>query len=169
MILALDRTRLARIDGRHGITSGVKNARGQSRTARHSWSGGAASAGLSRVNARAFAAEFEQRPRAQADVFAGQKCDADRLESAPDRPGNSSHWRPPLRLEIVDRTRADRSGRRKLRDRPAKEGARRTALGGGDHRVTACRQGAKASHCDNGVCFTIPNKKSRPDEISSAI
>jgi class 3 adenylate cyclase len=30
---ALDRTRLARIDGRHGITSGGKNVRGQSRTA----------------------------------------------------------------------------------------------------------------------------------------
>jgi hypothetical protein len=52
--------------------------------------------------------------RAQADVFAGQKCDADRLESAPDRPGDSCHGRPPLRLEIIDRTRADRSGRCEL-------------------------------------------------------
>jgi len=75
---------------------------------------------MSRVNARAVAVDLEQRDWAQADVFAGQKRDADRLESAPDRPGDSTHGRPPLRLEIVDRTHADRSGRCKLCDRPAK-------------------------------------------------
>jgi hypothetical protein len=93
----------------------------------------------------------------------------DRLESAPDRPGDSRHGRPPLCLEIVDRIRADRSGRRELCDRPAKLGARRAALGGGDHRVRACRPGAKAGHCHNGVCFTTPAYKSLPDKISSAI
>jgi len=106
--------------------------------------------------ASALAADCEQRPRAQADVFAGQKHDADRLESAPERPGDGRPGRPPLRLEIVDRTRADRSGRCELCDRPAKQGACRTALGGGDHWARACRQSAKAGHCDNDVCFTTP-------------
>jgi hypothetical protein len=75
------------------------------------------------VNAGAVAADFEQGPWAQADVIAGQKYDADRLESTPDRPGDSRHGRSPLRLEIVDRTRADRSGRCEPCDRPAKQGA----------------------------------------------
>jgi hypothetical protein len=66
------------------------------------------------------AADLEQRACAQADVFAGQKRDADRLERTPDRPGDSRHGLPPLRLEIVDRTHADRSGRCELSDRPAK-------------------------------------------------
>jgi len=42
---------------------------------------------MSRVNARAVAVDLEQCAWAQADVFAGQKRDADRLESAPDGPG----------------------------------------------------------------------------------
>jgi hypothetical protein len=93
-------------------------------------SGGAASARLSPANAGAIAANFETAPLAQADVFAGQKRDADRLERAPDRPGDSRQGRSPLRLKIVDRTRADRGGRCELCDRPAKQSARRTALGG---------------------------------------
>jgi hypothetical protein len=112
-----------------------------------------ASAGMSRRNARAVAADFEQRACAQADVFAGQKRDADRLERAPDRPGDGRHTRPPLRLEIVDRTHADRSGGCELSDRPAKQGARRTALGGGDHLVRVGRKDAKAGHSDNGRLF----------------
>jgi hypothetical protein len=60
------------------------------------------------VNAGAVAADFEQRPCAQPDVFAWQKHDPDRLESAPDRPGNSRRSRPPLGLKIVDRSRAFR-------------------------------------------------------------
>ena len=52
-------------------------------------SGGVASARLSPANAGVVAAKFETAPLAQADVFAGQKRDADRLERAPDRPGDS--------------------------------------------------------------------------------
>ena len=48
-----------------------------------------ASARLSPANAGVVAAKFETAPLAQADVFAGQKRDADRLERTPDRPGDS--------------------------------------------------------------------------------
>jgi hypothetical protein len=48
-----------------------------------------ASARLSPANAGVVAANFETAPLAQADVFAGQKRDADRLERAPDRSGDS--------------------------------------------------------------------------------
>jgi hypothetical protein len=58
-------------------------------TAWHRRSGGAASARLSPANAGVVAANFETAPLAQADVFAGQKRDADRLERAPDQPGDS--------------------------------------------------------------------------------
>ena len=37
--------------------------------------------------ADAVAADFEQRPRAQATLSPGRKYDAERLESAPDLPG----------------------------------------------------------------------------------
>jgi len=66
-----------------------------------------ASARLSPANAGVVAANFETAPLAQADVFAWQKRSADRLERAPDRPGDSRQGRSPLRLKIVDRTRAD--------------------------------------------------------------
>jgi hypothetical protein len=39
------------------------------------------------VFADAVAADFEQRPRAQATLSPGRKYDAERLESAPDLPG----------------------------------------------------------------------------------
>ena len=39
------------------------------------------------VFANAVAADFEQRPRAQATLSPGRKYDAERLESAPDLPG----------------------------------------------------------------------------------
>jgi hypothetical protein len=44
---------------------------------------------LSPANAGVVAANFQTAPLAQADVFAGQKRDADRLERAPDRSGDS--------------------------------------------------------------------------------
>jgi len=100
-------------------------------------------------------------------VVAAQKQDADRLERLPDPPGDS-RCGPPLRLEIVDRTCPNRSGRCELCDRPAKYGARRTALCGGYQRVRACRRGeCRKQHCVSGVCFTVPNKRSWPHKISS--
>jgi hypothetical protein len=132
-------------------------------------SGGDAPAGLSHVNAGALAADFEQRHWAQADVFAGQKLNADRLESAPDRPGDSRRGRPPLRLEIVDRTRADRSSRCEFCDGPAKQGACRTALGGGLIALGRADRVRSRVILITASVSRHRHKKSRPDKASSPI
>src|SRR5580704_7299496 len=84
--------------------------------------------------AEAVAADFEQRPRAQATLSPGRKYDAPRLESASDLPGRQRVRAPaaPSRNRRLSSRR--RSGRCERCDRPAKQSARRTALGGGYRR-----------------------------------
>jgi hypothetical protein len=76
--------------------------------------------------AEAVAADFEQRPRAQATLSPGRKYDAPRLESASDLPGRQRVRAPPLHLEIVDCPPADEAADASVAtDQPSKARAER--------------------------------------------
>jgi hypothetical protein len=88
-------------------------------------------------------------PLAQADVFAGQKRDPDRLERTPDRPATAgrgarrSASKSSIALALTEAADASFAT-----DQPSRARAERH-LGSGDHCVGACRQ--QAGHCNNGI------------------
>jgi hypothetical protein len=72
------------------------------------------------------AADFQQRPRAQATLSPGRKYDPERLESAPDLPRRQRARAPPLHLEIVDCPPADEAADASFApDQPSKARAER--------------------------------------------
>ena len=91
-----------------------------------------------RMEWRAAAADLAASPDrrgvgSKPNVIFGQKLEADILESAANGIGGQRIERLALELEVIDGILPDAGSARQLADRPGQQGARGTALCGGDH------------------------------------